>query len=216
MFDFFKKWLSSAWLRFKTKIRKFEKIIVEWLYDYKLGIVTRGDLQAFDVISLKNDEKKSDSLYYKDLNKLLKHVTLSCEDVVYDLGCGRGRFVFFISQFKIKKFVGIELQPSVYKLAIRNLQTFRYQGLCNIDFINSDVCLVGLDDATIFYLFNPFGVLTLGEVLNNIQKSLVKRPRVIRILYWWNHYLEGKWLVDDAGFLSVIYDGDCFTIYQSN
>ena len=101
-------------------------------------------------------------------------------------------------------------------MAIRNLQTFRYQGLCNIDFINSDVCLVGLDDATIFYLFNPFGVLTLGEVLNNIQKSLVKRPRVIRILYWWNHYLEGKWLVDDAGFLSVIYDGDCFTIYQSN
>jgi len=104
------------------------------------------------------------------------------DDTVVDLGCGKGRVVCCAARFKIKKAVGIEINPRHVRTAFQNSRRLRGRK-AEIQIIEGLAQEADLSGATVFYLFNPFGSSTLREVLAKIEACIVLAARPIRIAY---------------------------------
>jgi len=120
---------------------------------------------------------------YGRLEKTMRFLRPSSGDVFVDLGCGKGRAVFFAATHKIKKVIGVEINKKLYDAALQNARKLKFCG-APIEFINSDVADFNSKEGTIFFMFNPFGALVLKKVLSNIKDSLASNPRRIRIVYY--------------------------------
>jgi hypothetical protein len=121
-----------------------------------------------------------DYFYVYKVAKLLRP---SEKDVVYDVGCGMGRFLCVMSRGPVRKCVGIELLDDLCTAAEANARSVRGRR-CPIDIRNEDACRADLSDGTIYFFFNPFGPDTFREVLANLERSLLKNPRRLKIAYY--------------------------------
>jgi SAM-dependent methyltransferase len=138
---------------------------------------------------------------YGRLEKMIKYLRLSPDDVFLDLGCARGRVVFFVGLQKIKKVIGIELDKKVYEIAKKNLDSFRFNKN-QIEILNISVVDFDPKEVTVFYMFSPFNDYILERVLNNIKQSLDRRAGKIRIVYYAPEYAflldQKKWLIREG------------------
>jgi hypothetical protein len=135
------------------------------------------------------------ALFREMMNKLLDHARsdgpdlhgLSLGDFAFvDLGSGKGRALLMASDYPFRRIVGVELLPSLHKIAQENLSKYRSESQhC---FVLESIC----GDATEFrfpaeplalYLFNPFPESGLRRVLANLQQSLRDHPRTVYVLY---------------------------------
>lgn len=105
------------------------------------------------------------------------------QDVIYDIGAGKGRILCVFSRRKLKKCVGIELMEEYCEIARSNAQRVRGRR-SPIEIRCEDAAIADMSDGTVYFLFNPFGFDTMRDVLANIEKSLGKNPRPIRIVYY--------------------------------
>ncbi|MBM2820255.1 MAG: hypothetical protein HW405_15 [Candidatus Berkelbacteria bacterium] len=163
-------------------IKIFLANVRSYYMDYRLGITTRGMFIFEDQTSLYKDYHEYDASYYGILERTQKFISFKKNDVFIDLGCGKGRAVFFYSYKGIRKSIGIEINKKLIHDAKTNLKKFKYFKN-NIKFSQIDAAKYNFFDETIIYLANPFGKLTLSRVLRNLKKSLIKNPRKIRIIY---------------------------------
>jgi len=168
------------------------------LYDKYLGIDTSGEsLSVANDQSTYKDMRGCWPTFYGLIEEILCYLKLTKDDVFVDLGCGTGRVVFFVAQKKIKKVIGIELDPAYFSILKANFRTLRNKR-SPIELLNIDVVSFDPAESTIFYMFNPFGQSTLEALLLKIRKSLYSNPRTIRIVYYnpaFREYLDGQdWL----------------------
>jgi predicted RNA methylase len=105
------------------------------------------------------------------------------EHVVYDLGCGMGRFICLMARRKVRKCVGVELQPQLCDIAQTNARLLRGRQ-APVHIVCADAATADLSHGTIYYMYNPFGADTLREVLNNLRRSLAANPRKATIVYY--------------------------------
>ncbi len=122
------------------------------------------------------------STNYWYLRKTVRLLAPSPDDVVYDLGCGKGRFLCVMAQRPVRRCVGIDLSPSLCEIARTNARRLRGRKT-EIEIVCADCSDADLHDGTIYYMFNPFGPRTMCAVLENIYRSLVSNPRRITIAY---------------------------------
>jgi len=97
--------------------------------------------------------------------------------------------VFFVARQRIKKAIGVELNPALFATAQKNLRNFRYRN-SPIELLNIDAVDFDPTEVTVFFLFNPFGQSTLEKVLSNIKNSLSVNRRKIRIVYYGAQFRE--------------------------
>jgi SAM-dependent methyltransferase len=101
-----------------------------------------------------------------------KHVQLSKEDVLFDLGSGYGEPLFYLAEkFKQAKFVGIEIVKEWFDIAARECRSRRFD---NIQFIHGDILKEDLSAGTVFYIFNPlfgFQYPILARRLREVAQS---------------------------------------------
>jgi SAM-dependent methyltransferase len=135
---------------------------------------------------------------YGRLEKMVRFLNLSPDDIFTDLGCGKGRVVFFMGLQKLKKVIGLEIDTNLYAVARNNLRNLRINR-SPIEIFNIDAVNFNFREVTIFFMFNPFGSDTLEIVLNNIKNSLISEPRFIRIIYYGSRY---SFLLDKQGWLA--------------
>jgi hypothetical protein len=83
---------------------------------------------------------------------------------------------------RLRKVVGVELFEELCAVARHNASRLRGKKT-PIDIINADVTKVDYSDGTAFYMWNPFGELTMRAFLKTLRESLRKNPRTIRIGY---------------------------------
>ncbi|MDD5119702.1 MAG: class I SAM-dependent methyltransferase [Candidatus Omnitrophica bacterium] len=183
---------------FRIKLAKVKASI----YDQALGIETAEEDPIQSVVnSFNSDRYGYQSAFYGRLEKIIKYLKPSSEDVFVDLGCGKGRVVFFVALKRFKKVIGVELDQGLYAIAQENLRRLRIQR-SPIELFNIDAANFEAKDATIFFMFNPFGAKTLENVLNNIKKSLAENPRKIRIVYYCPYHRslldKQDWLLRDG------------------
>ena len=162
------------------------------LNDHLLGIST-GDRDATGAIPAWRGSASQASCYrdnlsystpdYYYIHKVLKILQPGSEDVVYDIGCGKGRFLCRAARLRVKKCVGIELLPELAEIASENANQLRGR-VAPIEIRCIDAARADVSGGTIYFLFNPFGAETLATVLDNIHGSLVCQPRSVRIVYY--------------------------------
>jgi predicted RNA methylase len=153
-------------------------------YDKRLGVETSGNLAPLkENISSNRDMFGYQPTFYGVLEKMIRSLHLTPEDVFVDLGCGKGRVVFFMSLKKLKKIIGVELDKKLIDIARKNLVNFK-ANKTPIEFVNEDAAALDAKEGTVFFMYNPFGFKTLEEALENIKKSLSDNPRKIRIVYY--------------------------------
>jgi len=164
--------------------KSLELLIKERHYEKRFGIKTSTISLLKDNLSLYKDGEDYQPTPYKKLEKVVDYLKLSSDDVCADLGCGKGRVVFFFASQKVKKVIGIELVENLVNIAKRNLNSLKIKDRAPVEIIHGDVTDFNFEECTIFFLFNPFGYKTLEKVVLNIKNTLVTNPRSIRILYY--------------------------------
>lgn len=169
-----------------------------------LGIRIRNYYWLKDLSLNKDMPDCAQPAFYGMLEKIVRHIPLTPDDVFVDIGCGEGRVVFFMALHKVKKSIGIEIDPAVIDAANKNLCSFKKKH-APIEFVNADATKCNLSEGNIFYLFSPFGEKTLATVLHNIKESLAPHPRKIRIVYVFplhRHLVDRQdWLVREGNLL---------------
>lgn len=108
----------------------------------------------------------------KTLEKMFAQIQLKPQQVIYDLGCGDGRFVRFAARRYGAKSIGIELNPFLYLYAkIRSL------GRKNETIFFCDFQKVDLRDAD--YIVCYLLPKTMGKMEKKLQRELKKGAKII-------------------------------------
>ncbi len=172
----------------------------EILYEETYGIETSSPYNYKDNISLYRDGYDYQPTPYHELEKMVDYLKLNSDDVCVDLGCGKGRVVFFLAAQRLKKVIGIEIVEELIKIARKNLDKSAIRNGTPIEIIHADAAKFISEDGTVFFMFNPFGHKTLASVIDNIKETLARNPRKIRIVY--HNPVERK-LLDREGWLTL-------------
>ena len=172
--------------------------------DKKLNIETSD--HVFDASdSLYKDMSSYIPTPYDKIELLIKYLKLTPDDVLIDLGCGKGRFVLLAAVEKLKKVIGVELNKELIDTARNNLRTVRLELHAPVEFVHADIATFDAREGTIFFMYNPCGYRTTAKVTDNIRASLLAHPRRIRIVYYNPEY---RYLFDEAPWLELETDID--------
>ena len=108
----------------------------------------------------------------KTMEKMLEEIDVKPGHILYDLGCGDGRFVRLAARKYGAKAIGIELNPLVYLYA--KLKSF---GKKNEKIICKDFRKVNLSDADVIvcYLLTN----TMKEIENKLETELKTGAKVV-------------------------------------
>ncbi len=112
---------------------------------------------------------------YADLDRVFATVEVHPEDVIVDVGCGKGRALnWFLEQYPRNRIVGIELDPEICGKTARRLRR-----RANVAVLCGDAPTLLPADGTIFYLFNPFD----GAVMSRFAAALLELPAATIVYY---------------------------------
>lgn len=106
----------------------------------------------------------------QDILAAAEHI--GSDDVVYDLGSGSGKVCLLLELLTGARLVGVEYDRALVKEAERA----RDQLGMKSTFIGSDVREVTFEDATVFFMYEPFRGDILNEVLQAIRRVAATRP----------------------------------------
>ena len=149
------------------------------------------------------DNMKHSVLYMASWTSVIKESTkivldnINTKDIenttFIDIGCGKGKVLlvwlkyFILSNLYKFKVIGIDFNPDLIKICMKNLQNFNYAD-CKI--ITDDITKLEitkyLTQNNILYLYNPFDEVILQNFINIISKSKKK----IWIIY--NNPVNGR------------------------
>lgn len=124
---------------------------------------------------------------------IMKECGVTSKDVVYELGCGRGRTCFWLNAFVGCKVVGIEIIPEFVDKAQKIQQRFKLE---NLEFRCEDMLTASLSDATVIYLY---GTCLEDDAIHTLEAQFAKLPagtKIITVSYSLPEYApEGRYEV---------------------
>jgi SAM-dependent methyltransferase len=132
--------------------------------------------------------KHKDSIIYQGANfwnirRIIRILQPQGNDVFFDIGCGKGRCLCMFGRLPLRRVVGIELDPSLVEAARSNAKRLRGKRT-PIEVRCQDAATADYSEGTIYFLYWPFGIDTMKDVLENIKRSVDENPRAISIVYY--------------------------------
>jgi len=116
------------------------------------------------------------ALFHEMLAALQQQANLNFADFTFlDLGSGKGRTLLMASSYPFRRIVGVELLPSLDRIAKENLRQYKSesQKCFALESICADATTFPLPDGPlVIYLFNPFPETGLRRVFSNLDESL--------------------------------------------
>lgn len=103
-----------------------------------------------------------------------------------DLGAGMGRAVMLAAEHPFRAIIGVELNPTLLRMARKNLTRWRAAGkaLAPMHMLGGDVVEFKFPSGPcVAFLFNPFGAPVMRSVLARMAKDFAGRPGQLDILY---------------------------------
>ena len=148
---------------------------------------------------------------YEVLERLLDSGLIDETCHVMDMGCGKGRVSFFLSQTTGCRSTGIDFDPNLIQQAELNKQKFIQKGL--VQFVCCKAEEVNLTDENCFYFFNPFSEKILRAVMGRILQSYHEHPRKLKLFFYYPSHDVLAYLMslDELIFLDEI---DCEDLYE--
>jgi len=105
-----------------------------------------------------------------------------------DLGSGKGRVLLMALEYPFRRIVGVELLPELHVIAQENVNNLlragaEISGPQRIELTLGDARKFGFPkEPLVVFLFNPFPVFVLREVMANLEKSITDLPRDIFVV----------------------------------
>jgi hypothetical protein len=155
--------------------------VIDWLLDLQVAkteasvsdfLETRytGEVSGYGV--------QSGGTPYNEIRTIVDKLNLGSQDVLYDLGSGYGRLIFYARMTtEAGRTVGLELVSERVDQCNRARQDLM---LDKIEFKKANCRYADFRDGTVFFLFSPFSESTMqivGEKLRNIART--KKIRII-------------------------------------
>ena len=156
--------------RIRAKIFHLARSIESVIGDWWMHIHSRGSVYFEKPRGQNQDANDFETITHSSIIRTIQLVKPNPDDVVFILGCGKGRALCHFARQRVHKVVGIEISESLSKIARTNARTLR-KPHAPIQIRNTDAAITDLGHGTVFFMFNPFGERTLRNVLKNIQKS---------------------------------------------
>jgi len=124
---------------------------------------------------------------FHEMIEMLQQNGLDLSEFTFiDLGSGKGRTLLMASDFPFRRIVGVELLPSLHRIAQENLAHYqnRSQQCRAIQALCGDAtAFVFPEEPILLYLFNPFPESGLRKTILNLASSLQSHPRAAYVLY---------------------------------
>lgn len=158
-------------------------LINDYFYDKKLNINTIGKFNN-NASNNSKDQSIYEPVRYAHLIKIFHYVQVNHNDVVADVGCGMGRIICFMSGLNCKTVIGIEHDKHLYGISLKNISNIRVKNAGEVKIFHSDAIEYAFHDETVIFFYNPFGFNTFGKVFNNINHSIEKNPRHVKLIYY--------------------------------
>ena len=116
------------------------------------------------------------------------------EFTLIDIGAGMGRAVLLASELPFRQVIGVELHPTLARIARKNLRLWRALGRTRapVRFLCCDALDLALPEGrTLLFLFNPFGATVMRRLLRRIASEFADRPNQLDLVYV-NNEQEGE------------------------
>lgn len=175
-------------LRYRLLVRG---VVQPWnvAYDLRFGEILRGDIQTRFA---DRDAERSANVSYYALSLIFKGETIAPDDVLVDVGCGKGRVLnWWLSQRLPNQIVGLELDPEIAAHTRHRLRKYH-----NVRIIAGDAVEHLPADGSLFFLFNPFH----EGVVNRFKEKVLQLPRRDRIRIHYNNCVHVDVFENDPRF----------------
>lgn len=152
--------------------------LVSSYWEARLGIRTKGAKSVSY-----QDAERYDAMHYRLYFKALRRCAPGPDDVVMDLGCGKGRLLCCAALFDVREVIGVDVDGALCEIARENARAMRGRR-CPIRVLNMPAQECDYRDATIITMVNPFGRQTVAAVLERLRTSLADNPRSVKLVYF--------------------------------
>lgn len=155
----------------------------------RYGIKTSGEIKPEELGFPSGDQYRG-GLYRPSSWVILRHVfkvlPVSREDVFVDYGSGLGRVLVFAAEQPFRRVIGIEMSEDLNEVARENVERNRERfRSSDVEVITADATRWPVpDDLTVAYFYCPFPPQVFGQVLQQLFASLDRRPRTLRLVYY--------------------------------
>lgn len=108
------------------------------------------------------------------------------ETAFVDLGAGMGRAVLLAAEMPFRRAVGVELHPTLARIARGNLTLWRKAGRLRAParVVEADAAEYLLPPGpVVLFLFNPFGAVVMRRLLRSIARQSAERGSGVDLLY---------------------------------
>jgi hypothetical protein len=182
-------WKSEILFRLRQGPRRTLAWVVDRFLDtYRdkhFGIVSAQRRSRHELALDSPDFEPYQALSYLDLRGLFNRLTVRPDDVFVDYGSGMGRAICVAATYPFRAVWGVEISGDLCQLAERNIQLAQPRFRCGqIKVLNADALEFPIPrDASIIFLFNPFGGSVLSGVMERIGESFNSSRREIRLIF---------------------------------
>ncbi len=135
---------------------------------------------------------------YSDLRRLFhpaNGIELTAQDVLVDIGCGRGRVInYWLGLGLGNKIVGVEIEETVAREAAARLARFP-----NVTILHGNALELIPSDGTVFHLFNPFDAPSVGAFKRALER--LDPQHDVTVVYHYSLHVgvfadDPRWTVD--------------------
>jgi len=160
----------------RTAIRRTPKMLRNAIRDLRYGGLLGGTVKSrFEHLGA-HDVGNAD---YDDLAILFAEAQVGPDDVIVDVGAGKGRAInWLLRHHPANRIVGIELDPEICAGTSRRLR--RYP---QVEILCGDALALLPPDGSLFYLFNPFDETVMARFRDGLADLRAGRGRT-RIVYY--------------------------------
>jgi SAM-dependent methyltransferase len=184
-----------GWLR-RRRSKPADERPIPHPFDVRFGVETGGLIQGSELRSGHRNDVFNTAYYGMAPSRFQRvmewwiaddsHAPIK-EYSFVDIGCGKGRAVMMASQFDLRQVVGVELHPSLAKIAKANVAAWIAAGraVCPVSIVCQDATeFVFPEGACLLYLFHPFTAPVMKRLIERIEAAFAGRPRMLDLIYF--------------------------------
>ncbi len=115
------------------------------------------------------------------LAEVLRALSISADDSILDVGCGKGSAMRTMLKFPFARIDGIELSERIAAIAARNFRRLKVERARVL--VGDASCFSGYDAYDYVYLYNPFSNRVMSRVIDALIESVHRRERRLTVIY---------------------------------
>lgn len=168
---------------YKKKTGTKDIQFLEWL-EWKYGC---NFITAVDTDMLQHNYNGYKVSTQKEIFPILDkcHIGGDLTEGIFDFGCGKGGAIVSFCDYGFSKVGGVEYDSNLYDVLVDNMNKLHIGDTVELNCFKGDASTIRepLDKYSYFYFFEPFRGDVFVKCIDNIQESMQRRKRKVRIIF---------------------------------